>query len=72
QYNTAIAAMMGYMNVIRAGGRVARRSELQPLVALLAPFAPHLAEELWERLGNAGSVFEGAQWPSYDEALAVA
>ena len=39
---------------------------------LLAPFAPHLAEELWERLGHEESIFAGANWPSYDRELAVA
>ncbi|UCF21684.1 MAG: leucine--tRNA ligase [Gemmatimonadota bacterium] len=72
QYNTAIAAMMEYLNAVRAGGRQARRSEVEPLVAMLAPFAPHLAEELWARLGHTGSIFIGANWPQYDPALAVA
>jgi leucyl-tRNA synthetase len=72
QYNTAIAAMMEYLNTVRAGGRMARRSEIEPLVALLAPFAPHLAEELWERLGHSSSIFSGANWPAYDPQLAVA
>jgi leucyl-tRNA synthetase len=72
QYNTAIAAMMEYLNEIRAGGRTPRRGEIEPLVAMLAPFAPHLAEELWERLGHHESIFQGANWPSYDEMLAVA
>jgi leucyl-tRNA synthetase len=72
QYNTAIAAMMEYLNAIRAGGRAPRRSEVEPLVVLMAPFAPHLAEELWERLGHDESVFAGASWPEYDPKLAVA
>ncbi|HVE80375.1 MAG TPA: leucine--tRNA ligase, partial [Gemmatimonadaceae bacterium] len=54
-YNTAIAAMMEYVNVLRAGERVPHRDEVAPLVRLVAPFAPHLAEELWERLGHEGS-----------------
>ncbi len=66
QYNTAIAAMMEYMNVVREGGRAARRSEVEPLVILVAPFAPHVAEELWARLGHEESVFEGGRWPPYD------
>jgi len=66
RYNTAIAAMMEYMNVLRAGGRGVRRSEVEPLVVLIAPFAPHLAEELWERLGHGKSVFEGERWPRFD------
>jgi len=71
-YNTAIAAMMEYLNAVRAGGRQAVRAEVEPLVALAAPFAPHIAEELWERLGHDESLFVGAKWPSWDEAKAVA
>ena len=70
RYNTAIAAMMEYLNVVRAGGRRANRAEVEPLVVLVAPFAPHLAEELWERLGHERSIFEDANWPSYDPAKA--
>ena len=72
QYNTAIAAMMEYLNAIRAGGRTPRRSEIEPLVVLAAPFAPHLAEELWEHFGHDGSIFSGANWPQYDPQLAIA
>jgi len=70
-YNTSIAAMMEYLNAVRAGGRQARRAEVEPLVPLLAPFCPHLAEELWERLGHKGSIFDGAHWPAYDPALCI-
>jgi len=70
-YNTSIAAMMECLNVIRSEGRQAMRAEIEPLVALVAPFAPHLAEELWERFGNEGSIFDGANWPSFDEAKTV-
>jgi len=66
-YNTAIAAMMEYVNVLRAGERRAHRAEVEPLVQLLAPFAPHIAEALWERLGHARSVFDSG-WPVYDPA----
>jgi leucyl-tRNA synthetase len=68
-YNTAIAAMMEYMNALRRGERVPHVAEVTPLVPLVAPFAPHIAEELWEMLGGAGSVFD-AGWPVADEALA--
>jgi leucyl-tRNA synthetase len=70
-FNTSIAAMMEYLNVVRSGGRQARRSEVEPLVVLLAPFCPHIAEELWERLGHTGSIFEGARWPAWDPARTV-
>jgi len=69
-YNTAIAAMMEYMNVLRASERVAHRAEVEPLVQLVAPFAPHIAEELWEHFGHENGVFE-SRWPSYDPALAT-
>ncbi|HEU0301544.1 MAG TPA: leucine--tRNA ligase [Longimicrobium sp.] len=71
-YNTAIAAMMECLNTIRAGGRTPERAAVEPLVRLVAPFAPHLAEELWERLGHAESIFVEAEWPSFDAAKAVA
>ena len=69
-YNTAVAAMMEYMNVVRRGERRAHRAEVEPLVQLVAPFAPHLAEELWERLGHDRSVFDSS-WPTFDAALAA-
>jgi len=68
-YNTAVAAMMTYVNVVRQGERTPHREELEPLVQLVAPFAPHLAEELWEQLGHQESVFD-AGWPKYDPELA--
>jgi leucyl-tRNA synthetase len=46
------------------------RALLEPLVLLLAPFAPHLCEELWERLGHAPSIAR-QPWPSFDPALVV-
>ena len=71
RYNTAIAAMMEYLNAVRAGGRTPVRAEVEPLVRLVAPFAPHVAEELWRRLGNRGSIFDGANWPAFDPAKAA-
>jgi len=71
-FNTAIAAMMEYLNAVRAGGRTPERAAVEPLVRLVAPFAPHVAEELWERLGHADSIFRTARWPQYDAAKAVA
>ena len=71
QYNTAIAAMMEYMNVLRAHERTAHIDEVMPLVQIVSPFAPHVAEELWERLaGPADSVFD-VGWPIFDPTLAA-
>lgn len=71
-YNTAIAAMMEYLNVLRAGNRQVNRAEVEPLVVLVAPFAPHIAEEMWQMLGHQGSLFTGSNWPGHDPAKAVA
>ena len=71
RYNTAIAAMMEYLNAARAGGRAPRRGEIEPLVRMVAPFAPHVAEELWRRMGQRGSIFDGANWPAFDPEKAA-
>jgi leucyl-tRNA synthetase len=68
QYNTAIAAMMEYVNALRRGERTPQRAEVEPLVQIVAPFAPHIAEELWEMLGHAKSVFDSG-WPAYEAAM---
>jgi leucyl-tRNA synthetase len=70
-YNTAIAAMMEYLNVVRTGGRNASRAEIEPLVVMIAPFAPHIAEELYQQLGHNDGLFDSARWPSFDPAKAV-
>ncbi|MDD5558875.1 class I tRNA ligase family protein, partial [Candidatus Methylomirabilis sp.] len=44
---------------------------VETLLLLLSPFAPHLCEELWERLGRSGSIFHAA-WPTYDPAVITA
>ncbi len=69
-YNTAIAAMMEYVNLLREDG-VTSRPAIEPLLVLLAPYAPHLAEELWAVLGQTRSIFL-ARWPAFDERLAAA
>jgi leucyl-tRNA synthetase len=69
-YNTAIAAMMEYVNELRDGGGGTREG-LEPLLVMLAPYAPHFAEELWQLLGHDTSVFE-TRWPAHDERLATA
>lgn len=69
QYNTAIAAMMELLNSLR-DVPVADNSSGEALVRLLAPYAPHLAEELWSELGHEPSVFD-AGWPEYDPALTL-
>ncbi|MFC1639060.1 leucine--tRNA ligase, partial [Patescibacteria group bacterium] len=67
KFNTAISALMIFLNRWSKEA-TGRRGIAEPFVRLLAPFAPHLAEELWEALGNGSSVF-AAGWPQHDEAL---
>jgi len=62
-FNTAIAAMIQFIN--EADGLT--HDQIDRFVRLLAPFAPHIAEELWHRLGHEDSVAHAA-WPTYDEA----
>jgi leucyl-tRNA synthetase len=69
KFNTAISQMMVFVNeVMKQPSR--HRSLLEPFVLLLAPFGPHLAEELWQRLGHTGTVAYAA-WPEHDTALLV-
>ena len=66
-YNTAIAQMMIFVNFI-SGFEVLPRGAFRNFLKLLAPFAPHFAEELWHELGNKESIFK-EKWPEYDEKL---
>jgi leucyl-tRNA synthetase len=72
-FNTSIAALMELMNTLydeEAGLSAAALGQILPsLSLLLGPFAPYLAEELWEQLGRKGPVFR-QPWPVYDERLA--
>jgi leucyl-tRNA synthetase len=71
QFNTAIAAMMEYLNALSEGGtNRATREDLLALIRLVGPFAPHLADEAWAQLGQKGFVLEAA-WPTFDDALTI-
>ncbi len=68
KFNTAIAAIFDFVNAMTP--KTERpRAVIAPFVLLLAPFAPHLGEELWRRLGHDDSLAH-APWPALDEALA--
>jgi len=69
KFNTAVSALMILTNEMAAEEKLSITS-YQLLITLLAPFAPHLAEELWEKLGNKKSVHL-AEWPKYDPALII-
>ena len=68
KYNTAIAAMMEYSHELQKRPSLSE-GEATTFLQLLAPFAPFITEELWERLGNDYSIHTSA-WPLADEALA--
>jgi leucyl-tRNA synthetase len=69
RFNTALAAMMELTNHV-TGLKEMPRVAAEALTLLVSPFAPHLGEELWLRLGHAGSLAYAA-WPTHDEALTV-
>lgn len=68
QFNTAIAALMELTNGVSKHGLSAGLKNM--VVRLIAPLAPHLAEEIWQHLGEKGSIFDVA-WPEFDESLTV-
>jgi leucyl-tRNA synthetase len=69
RFNTAISQMMVFTNEMTKAEQRSR-SLLEPFILLLAPFAPHLAEELWEVLGHQPSVSQ-QPWPIFDPAMTV-
>jgi leucyl-tRNA synthetase len=72
-FNTAIAQLMEFAREVdqeAAKGR-GRRVDAQTLLLCLAPFAPHITEELWQRTGHEGSVHSRGCWPVHDPALAA-
>lgn len=73
QFNTAVSSIMELVNALQSypphADRFIFRQSLETLVLLLAPFAPHITEELWHVIGNEGSVHK-VEWPAFDaEAL---
>lgn len=73
RFNSAIAKLYAFLATVRdakGSGGEARHQALSALARLIAPFTPHLAEECWSQLGEAGMVLD-APWPVYDPALAA-
>ena len=67
RFNTAIAAMMTLLNKIEEKGSITR-GEYRDLITILNPFAPHITEEIWQRMGFGGALSD-SKWAVYDEAL---
>ncbi len=70
KFNTAIAALMSFVNDVYNVGSITKE-ELRTLLVLLFPFAPHVAEEINERAALGGPLYE-ASWPEYDESALAA
>src|SRR5436309_13676777 len=70
-FNTAVAAMMELSNALHHATGPSRDEGVATLLLLLAPFAPYVTEELWERRGGRGSVHRQS-WPACDPAIAAA
>jgi leucyl-tRNA synthetase len=68
RFNTPVARMMEFVNACR--GEAVPRDDAERFLLILHPWAPHLAEELWSRLGHASSIY-GVAWPTWDEAALV-
>ena len=67
-FNTAIASMIEFVNAALKTG--VTRDQMDRFVRVLAPFAPHFAEELWHKLGHEDCVAH-ADWPGYEESMLV-
>ena len=66
KFNTSISQLMILVNKLGDQDQISRPT-FENLVLMLSPFAPHLAEEFWERLGNDFSIFTKGSWPKFDE-----
>ena len=70
KFNTAIAALMALINVIAEKGGKVTCDELKTILLLVSPFAPHLAEEMWEMFAFGGTINDQS-WPKFDAAKCV-
>lgn len=70
KFNTAIAAMMEFVNLWQKDKNGLSKEDVKKFLLILAPFAPHITEELWSKLGNKFSIHQ-QKWPEYDPDLIV-
>ena len=69
-FNTCISALMELLNLLEKQEKIDKETG-ETFIKLLAPLAPHLSEELWEKIGGEGFIID-QKWPNFDEALMVA
>ena len=69
KFNTAIATLMALINDINKKGKITK-GELKTFITLLNPVAPHVTEEIWEKAGFEGRLYQ-TTWPTYDEAKTI-
>ncbi len=75
-FNTAIASVMELLNILQPAGLLTpqfpavMKEALQSVILLMAPFVPHITEELWQRLGNSSQLTQ-TSWPDYDRSAVV-
>ncbi len=70
KFNTAVASMMEFINFWQQPEQIFSRKDAEIFLKLLSPFAPHMVEELWEKLGHKKSIFF-EKWPEFDPKLIV-
>lgn len=70
RFNTAVSQLMILVNGLTEQQTVSKET-IKTLALIVAPFAPHLAEEIWEQLGEQFSIFHTGKWPTFDPKLIV-
>ena len=68
KFNTTIASFMEFVNLAQENKKELDKETIEKMLILLSPFAPHLTEELWQKLGHIKSIFS-EKWPKYDKQL---
>jgi len=78
RYNTAIAALMEFVNTAMSANQTISKQDLQDFMKLIAPFSPHIAEELWMRITTGSEIIpkdyvsvHTQSWPVYDKSLVI-
>lgn len=68
KFNTIVASFMEFLNLVQDNKKEVGKEVIERMLILLAPFAPHITEELWNRYGHSESIFK-EKWPQYDKKL---